>query len=172
MPIWNAISAKVDPKTGREIEGAEPGKPITRGTPCAAYIGPDGAGHYVKMVHNGIEYGLMQAYAEGYELLAAFDAVRSRHETAELPMLAVGDLLLTRYFTDISTRDMSRFTALSFLPAGQRFVAEVYADGEGAHWLHNPFPISISSRPVDAGSTLTLRLAPGGGQAIRIRPAE
>jgi len=35
------------------------------------YVGPAGAGHYVKMVHNGIEYGLMQAYAEGFELLAA-----------------------------------------------------------------------------------------------------
>ena len=35
------------------------------------HAGPVGAGHYVKMVHNGIEYGLMQAYAEGYELLAA-----------------------------------------------------------------------------------------------------
>jgi 6-phosphogluconate dehydrogenase len=35
------------------------------------YVGPSGAGHYVKMVHNGIEYGLMQAYAEGFELLAA-----------------------------------------------------------------------------------------------------
>jgi 6-phosphogluconate dehydrogenase len=33
------------------------------------YCGPAGAGHYVKMVHNGIEYGIMQAYAEGYELL-------------------------------------------------------------------------------------------------------
>jgi alpha-glucosidase len=51
-------------------------------------------------------------------------------------------------------------------------VAEIYADGEGAHWLHNPLPISISSQPVDATSTLTLQLAPGGGQAIRIRPAE
>jgi 6-phosphogluconate dehydrogenase len=35
------------------------------------HAGPVGAGHYAKMVHNGIEYGLMQAYAEGYELLAA-----------------------------------------------------------------------------------------------------
>lgn len=34
-----------------------------------AYVGPSGAGHYVKMVHNGIEYGLMQAYAEGFHLL-------------------------------------------------------------------------------------------------------
>ena len=39
------------------------------------HVGGIGAGHYAKMVHNGIEYGLMQAYAEGYELLAAKDIV-------------------------------------------------------------------------------------------------
>lgn len=40
------------------------------------HAGPVGAGHYSKMVHNGIEYGLMQAYAEGYEILEAEDLVR------------------------------------------------------------------------------------------------
>jgi len=40
------------------------------------HAGPVGAGHFAKMVHNGIEYGMMQAYAEGYELLAATDVVR------------------------------------------------------------------------------------------------
>ena len=35
------------------------------------HVGPNGAGHFTKMVHNGVEYGMMQAYAEGYELLAA-----------------------------------------------------------------------------------------------------
>ncbi|NIF24614.1 NADP-dependent phosphogluconate dehydrogenase [Candidatus Pantoea multigeneris] len=39
------------------------------GEPCVAYVGPDGAGHYVKMVHNGIEYGDMQLIAEAYSLL-------------------------------------------------------------------------------------------------------
>jgi len=39
------------------------------------HAGPVGAGHYAKMVHNGIEYGLMTAYAEGYELLAAEDLI-------------------------------------------------------------------------------------------------
>ena len=39
------------------------------------HAGPVGAGHYAKMVHNGIEYGLMMAYAEGYELLAAEDLI-------------------------------------------------------------------------------------------------
>jgi 6-phosphogluconate dehydrogenase len=38
-----------------------------------AHVGPAGAGHFVKMVHNGIEYGLMEAYAEGFALLQAYD---------------------------------------------------------------------------------------------------
>ena len=37
--------------------------------PCVTYVGPDGAGHFVKMVHNGIEYGIMEAIAEAYDLL-------------------------------------------------------------------------------------------------------
>ncbi|MCB0091212.1 MAG: NADP-dependent phosphogluconate dehydrogenase, partial [Caldilineaceae bacterium] len=39
------------------------------GDPCVAYMGPGSAGHYVKMVHNGIEYALMQLIAESYDLL-------------------------------------------------------------------------------------------------------
>ena len=39
-----------------------------------AHLGPAGAGHFTKMVHNGIEYGLMEAYAEGFALLRAYDA--------------------------------------------------------------------------------------------------
>lgn len=38
-----------------------------------AYVGPSGAGHFVKMIHNGIEYGMLQAYGEGFELLQASD---------------------------------------------------------------------------------------------------
>ena len=51
QPILGAISAKAE------------------GAPCCTYIGPDGAGHYVKMVHNGIEYADMQLIAESYLLL-------------------------------------------------------------------------------------------------------
>ena len=43
------------------------------------HAGPIGAGHYAKMVHNGIEYGLMMAYAEGYELLAAEPLIKDTH---------------------------------------------------------------------------------------------
>jgi 6-phosphogluconate dehydrogenase len=52
--IFQAIAAKVDD-----------------GTPCCDWVGEDGAGHYVKMVHNGIEYGDMQLIAEAYHLLRA-----------------------------------------------------------------------------------------------------
>ncbi|WP_461212919.1 NADP-dependent phosphogluconate dehydrogenase [Lacticaseibacillus sp. GG6-2] len=55
-PILEQISAKA------EEDGA----------PCVSYIGPDGAGHYVKMVHNGIEYGDMELIAEAYNLLRNF----------------------------------------------------------------------------------------------------
>ena len=68
-PIWNAVAAKVDAKTGAQLGGASPGKPITGGVPCAAYIGENGAGHYVKMCHNGIEYGDMQMICEAYALM-------------------------------------------------------------------------------------------------------
>ncbi|MER7278539.1 NADP-dependent phosphogluconate dehydrogenase [Dactylosporangium sp. NPDC000244] len=52
-PMFEKISAKVD------------------GTPCCIHVGPDGAGHFVKMVHNGIEYADMQLIAEAYDLLRA-----------------------------------------------------------------------------------------------------
>ncbi len=68
-PIWLAMAAKVDATTGKQLEGAEPGKPIDGGVACAAHIGPDGAGHYVKMIHNGIEYGDMQMICEVYHLM-------------------------------------------------------------------------------------------------------
>ena len=59
---------------GGEPEAVERLEPVFRAlAPEGGYVhaGPPGAGHYVKMVHNGIEYGLMQAYAEGFEILHA-----------------------------------------------------------------------------------------------------
>jgi 6-phosphogluconate dehydrogenase len=65
-PIWQTLApgqGAIPPSAGRE------GK---QSTAALGYLhcGPAGAGHFVKMVHNGIEYGLMQAYAEGFDILA------------------------------------------------------------------------------------------------------
>lgn len=68
-PIMEAIAAKVDPATGLPIERNEPGNPVKEGEPCAAYIGDSGSGHYVKMVHNGIEYADMQLICEVYHFM-------------------------------------------------------------------------------------------------------
>lgn len=68
-PVLKAISAKVDPQTGKPIESNTPGQPVKEGDPCATYIGPVGAGHYVKMVHNGIEYADMQLICEAYHVM-------------------------------------------------------------------------------------------------------
>ncbi len=61
---------------------------------------------------------------------------------------------------------------LSFLTPGRRYVADIYADGPHANWLDNPLPVTITHRPVTSATRLRLVLAPGGGQAIRIRPAK
>jgi len=56
---------------------------------------------------------------------------------------------------------------LDFLTPGKKYLAELYADGKDANMETNPLPISIMSQEVDANSILELKLAPGGGQAIR-----
>ena len=75
-PIWEAVAAKVDARTGVPLEDYAPGKPVTGGEPCTAYIGPNGAGHYVKMVHNGIEYIDMQLISEAYHLLSTLGGMK------------------------------------------------------------------------------------------------
>jgi len=76
-PVLEKIAAQVD------------------GTPCCAYIGPDGAGHYVKMVHNGIEYADMQLIAEAYDFLRR--------------ALGLGAPELAEIFTTWSTGDLDSY---------------------------------------------------------------
>jgi 6-phosphogluconate dehydrogenase len=70
-PILKTLApgqGEIEPTRGRSVQGR---------TAHLGYLhcGPAGSGHFVKMVHNGIEYGLMQAYAEGFELLEAAEVV-------------------------------------------------------------------------------------------------
>lgn len=79
-PIWGSVAPGVDsaPRTGDRTGDLVPGE--------AGWLhcGPNGAGHFVKMVHNGIEYGLMAAYAEGLNILKHADTgLRHRDADAE-----------------------------------------------------------------------------------------
>ncbi|MCH8277020.1 MAG: glycoside hydrolase family 97 catalytic domain-containing protein, partial [Bacteroidetes bacterium] len=58
---------------------------------------------------------------------------------------------------------------LHFLETGRQYVAEIYRDGDQANWTTNPYEMAIEKKLVGAGTTLQLRLAPGGGQAVRFR---
>jgi 6-phosphogluconate dehydrogenase len=83
-PIWEAIAAK------------------TKDGPCTTYVGPDGAGHFVKMVHNGIEYGDMQLIAESYDILRRV----VRMNTSELAdtYAAWNEGLLNSYLVEITAQ--------------------------------------------------------------------
>jgi len=80
-PIFKTLApgtGDVPPTAGRPLEGR---------TAHLGYLhcGPNGAGHFVKMVHNGIEYGLMQAYAEGFQIMKAKkDFALDVHQIAEI----------------------------------------------------------------------------------------
>jgi 6-phosphogluconate dehydrogenase len=87
----NAIVAHLDPILATLAPGIgdipfTPGRPRGEGTAEQGYLhcGPNGAGHFVKMVHNGIEYGIMAAYAEGMGILRAANiGKRSQEHDAE-----------------------------------------------------------------------------------------
>ncbi|HEY4234118.1 MAG TPA: glycoside hydrolase family 97 protein [Lacipirellulaceae bacterium] len=61
---------------------------------------------------------------------------------------------------------------LSFLDRNRRYIAEIYRDADNADWRSNPQAYKVESQTVDANTVLTLRLAPGGGEAIRFHPAD
>jgi 6-phosphogluconate dehydrogenase len=82
----NAVVKRLDPIFARLAPGAgdaprTPGREKASGTAEQGYLhcGPNGAGHFVKMVHNGIEYGIMAAYAEGLGVLRAANVGKKTH---------------------------------------------------------------------------------------------
>ena len=87
--IFQAIAAKVDD-----------------GTPCCAWIGSDGAGHFVKMVHNGIEYGDMQLTCEAYDLMARGLGMSAKEMQKVFAKWNTGDL--DSYLIDITADILSQ----------------------------------------------------------------
>ncbi|NKF51023.1 NADP-dependent phosphogluconate dehydrogenase [Shewanella sp. WXL01] len=128
-PVWSAIAAKVDAETGLPIERFEPGNPVTQGEPCTAYIGPAGSGHYVKMVHNGIEYADMQLICEAYQLLS---------EAIGLSAQQVGDIFkrwnqgsLNSYLMGISAEVLQQQDPLTGKPLVEMILDKAGQKGTG-----------------------------------------
>jgi 6-phosphogluconate dehydrogenase len=98
------------------------------GRPCCAYIGPDGAGHYVKMVHNGIEYADIQLIAETYDLLKSVYGMAAEE---------IGDAfagwkssVLNSYLVDIAA-EVLRKTDATGAPLVDRILDEAEQKGTG-----------------------------------------
>ena len=89
LPIWRTLAP------GRGDIAPTPGRRPMPGTADEGYLycGPSGAGHFVKMVHNGIEYGLMQAYAEGFDIFRNADSKSLPEDMRyDLPIADIAEL--------------------------------------------------------------------------------
>jgi len=115
-----------------EIEPA-PGRERRRSTAEEGFLhcGPSGAGHFVKMIHNGIEYGLMQAYAEGFDILrnASSKALPEDHRF-ELDLADIAELwrrgsVVTSWLLDLTA------SALAEHPDLSNYTGYVQDSGEG-----------------------------------------
>ena len=101
-----------------------------------AHVGPPGAGHYVKMIHNGIEYGLLQAYAEGYEILHA------SRDFPELDLHRVAELwqqgsVVRSWLNELAVRAFDKDASLADI---RGFVAD---SGEGRWTVQEAIDVDV-----------------------------
>jgi 6-phosphogluconate dehydrogenase len=121
---------------GRGDVARTPGRTESKGTAEAGYLhcGPVGAGHFVKMVHNGIEYGLMAAYAEGFNVL--------RHAQYPLNLGDVAEVwrrgsVVSSWLLDLSARALAREPDLA------EFSGSVSDSGEGRWTLQTAIAAGV-----------------------------
>ena len=130
-PILRAIAAKADD-----------------GEPCVDYMGPGGAGHYVKMVHNGIEYGDMQLIAEAYDLLARGLRLPAREISAIFQEWNAGDL--RSYLVEITAEVLARTDPESGRPLVDLILDEAQQKGTGKWTSQHAFDIGAPIPTINA----------------------
>jgi len=99
------------------------------GDPCCAYMGPDGAGHYVKMVHNGIEYADIQLIAEAYDFLGQALGLGAPEQAAIFREWNRGDL--DSYLIQITAEVLARHDAATGRPLVDVILDEAEQKGTG-----------------------------------------
>ncbi len=121
------------------------------GLPCVDYIGPGGAGHYVKMVHNGIEYGDMQLIAEVYDLL---------HRGLGMTDQELGDLFaewnqgeLSSYLIEITSEILKTNDPETGQPILDVILDEAQQKGTGKWTSQNAFDLGAPTHTINAAVT-------------------
>ena len=130
-PILRAIAAKAED-----------------GEPCVAYMGPRGAGHYVKMVHNGIEYGDMQLIAEVYDVLSRAAGLSARDIAGIFAEWNQGEL--KSYLIEITARVLERIDADTGKPLVDLILDEAQQKGTGKWMSQNAFDVGAPVPTVNA----------------------
>ncbi len=130
-PIFRAIAAKADD-----------------GEPCVAYMGPRGAGHYVKMVHNGIEYGDMQLIAEIYDLLQRGAGLSAAEIAVIFSSWNEGEL--RSYLIEITAQVLERVDVETGKPLVDLILDEAQQKGTGKWMSQNAFDVGVAIPTVNA----------------------
>jgi 6-phosphogluconate dehydrogenase len=130
-PILRAIAAKAED-----------------GEPCVAYMGPRGAGHYVKMVHNGIEYGDMQLIAEVYDLLQRGGGL-SALEIADI-FSAWNEAELRSYLIEITAQALRHIDPETGKPLVDLILDEAQQKGTGKWMSQNSFDVGAPIPTINA----------------------
>ncbi len=138
------------------------------------HVGPAGAGHYVKMVHNGIEYGMMQAYAEGFELMQ--NKPEMNLDTAQISQIWQQGSVVRSWLLDLVSDALQHDRSLASLSdyvddsgEGRWTVQDAIEQGIPAPVLTLALQMRFRSRqqPSYAGKVLNAMRAGFGGHAIR-----
>ena len=155
-PILEAVSAHVD------------------GSPCVTYLGPRSAGHYVKMVHNGIEYGLMQLIAESYDLMK-----RGLGMSDEELSVIYGDWnkdVLNGFLMEITSRIFTQVDVRTGKPLIDVILDEARQKGTGMWTSQDAMDLQVPTPVIDAAVTARNLSAmkserESAGRNIKVRPA-
>ncbi|HTQ14330.1 MAG TPA: decarboxylating 6-phosphogluconate dehydrogenase [Rhizomicrobium sp.] len=143
-PIFDALApgaGDIARTPGREKRDPRPGKGYV-------HAGPAGAGHFVKMVHNGIEYGLMQAYAEGFDILRG-KRQESLAEHFDLDLADIAEVwrrgsVISSWLLDLAA------IALAKSPALEEFKGYVDDSGEGRWTVNAAVEEAVSANVLSA----------------------
>jgi 6-phosphogluconate dehydrogenase len=143
-PLLEDIAAKVD------------------GEPCCAHVGPDGAGHFVKMVHNGIEYADMQLIAEAYDILRAAGG-KSPAEIADI-FRSWNDGRLGSYLIEITAEVLGHTDAETGKPFVDIVVDQAEQKGTGRWTVQAALDLGV---PVSGIAEAVFARALSGDPAVR-----
>ena len=114
-----------------------------------AHVGPTGAGHYVKMVHNGIEYGMLQAYAEGYEILHA--STEFKLDLAQISALWNQGSVIRSWLNELAASAFARDGQLSDLKG------YVEDSGEGRWTVQEAIDLNVPAPVITLSLLMRLR---------------